>query len=71
MAIQVAIVDAKIADNKLALTVDTTNDAYPDDMQRLEAALPTTMSAAEIKANIDAAVTLLWQALSNPSWTVA
>ena len=70
MAIQITITDAKIADNKLSLTIDTTNDAQPGDTRRMEAAFVTTMSAAEIKAQVDAAVRIMWVALSSPSWTI-
>ena len=68
MAIQITIVGAAIQNNELVVTVDTTNDTRPGDTRRLDAAFPTTMSALEIKAQIDQAIQLLWVALSNPSW---
>jgi len=70
MAIQVQIKDAKIAQDGLALTIDTTNSAQPGKTLRFEKTYAVTMAAVDIKAAIDAAVTLLWQAMATPSWTI-
>ena len=71
MAIQVQIQNVKAEGTHVALCIDTTNDAHPGETLRFEAFYALTMSAAEIQAAINAAVTLLWIAVQNPSWTVS
>ena len=66
--IQVTIVQASIVDDEIGLVLDTSQDGGQP--IRIQQQYATTMTAAEIKAQIDAAVTLLWTALENPSWAV-
>jgi len=70
MAIHVQINNAKVADDKLSLCIDTTNDSYPGQTLRFDANYAMTMSAPQIKTAINAAITLLWTAMSNPNWKV-
>jgi hypothetical protein len=67
--IQVTIVQASIVDDKIGLVLDTSQDGGQP--IRIQQQYATTMTTAEIKEQIDAAVTLLWTALGNPSWAVA
>ena len=54
----------------VALTLTTTNTAYPNTQLTFALTFPVTLAAAEIKSEINVAVTLLWQAHGMPEWTV-
>ena len=74
MAIQVQIRGASIAQREdgevvLAITLDTTNDAFPGDETILAVSYPVTMTAVDIRSAINDAVTLLWIARETPQWT--
>lgn len=66
--ITVTIVDATITDDQLNLAIDTSQDG--SEPIRIQQNYATTMTAVEIKSAIDSAVSLLWLALENPSWTM-
>lgn len=75
MAIGVKVRDASLVQREdgshgIALALETSNDDHPGERIRFSLVYPTSMSAAEIKTEIDAAVQLLWQARAMPQWTV-
>jgi len=70
MAIRVQIQNASISQEGLALAIMTTNDAIPGDEYTFGQTFAITKSAAAIKEEIDAAVTLLWVAVAVKEWTV-
>lgn len=54
----------------VALTMATTNTAYPGTQLTFALTFSVSLTAAQIKTAINAAVTLLWQAHGMPEWTV-
>lgn len=69
MAIHVQIKDAKITQDGLALAIQSTNDAKPGVTVHYEKSYATTLTADQIKAQIDADLTLLWTALAVGGWS--
>ena len=70
MAIQVEVRKAEIVADGLALDLTTVNSDYPDAELRFSKVYSTTLTAAQIQSEINAAVALLWQAHGMPQWTV-
>ena len=54
----------------LSLTLETVNEDYPGETVVFAVDYPTSMTAQEIQAAINEAVTLLWTAHGMPQWTV-
>ncbi|OQA22494.1 MAG: hypothetical protein BWY63_00796 [Chloroflexi bacterium ADurb.Bin360] len=64
----ITILDADITNDGIRLTINVEHSSGKT--IRFQQTFATTMTALEIKADINAEVTLLLQALSNPSWTL-
>jgi len=54
----------------LALVISTTHSDYPGQELRCGLVFATSLTAAQIKGEINTAVTLLWQAHDLPAWTI-
>ena len=54
----------------MALTLVTTNVAYPDVQLTFALTFPVSMTAVQIQSQVNAAVTLLWRAHGMPEWVV-
>jgi len=75
MPIQVQVREVSLSQREsgeavIVLNLVTTNTAHPGKELRFSQAYKVTLSAGEIKAQIDAAVRLLWVAMGLPEWTV-
>ena len=70
MAIHVALEKVDIRGDALWLAVQTTNDAVPDHAERFYVTAKADEAPAEIKAKIDALVSLYWLARALGDWQV-
>jgi len=74
MAIQVALLDAGLSNDGLGLVLDTTNDAHPGVTIRVARTIDLDVSPlptpAQIKAKLDAEISLLWTAMAVENWII-
>ena len=70
MPIQVFINDARITQEGIALAITSTNTAIAGRTVNYGKTYPTTLTAQQIKTQIETDLTLLWIALATPSWTI-
>jgi hypothetical protein len=70
MSITVTVKDAKIVQEGLALALESTNTAKPGKLVQIEKVFATSMTPAQIKAQVDTEIQLLWLAYSVGSWTI-
>lgn len=73
--ITIALTGSQIAQGEdgtvaISLVLRTTNTAYPGEELTFNVRYPVSMTAIQIKSDIDAAVTLLWQTKAQPQWTI-
>jgi len=54
----------------LALALESTNTAKPGKLVQIEKVFATSMTPAQIKAQVDTEIQLLWLAYSVGSWTI-
>ena len=66
--ITVNINDANIIQDGLSLAITSTNSDRPGEVVRYQKTYPTTMTALEIKTQIETDLTLLWLATSVKTW---
>ena len=68
--IHIQIIDTMVADDKLHLTIDTTDTDAVGVTLRMALSFALDQTPEQIKAVIDNAATILWLAHASPSWDV-
>ncbi len=68
--IHIQIIDTMVADDKLHLTIDTTNAGAVGVTLRMALSFALDQTPEQIKAVIDNAATILWLSYASLSWDV-